>query len=372
MKTFQAIVMLLALLALGQLTWAKPVTVVPSSIIKGSSLDDAMQTGAPEFIADPVTLKSFWAKWQLAEAMPVIDFPTSLAMVGTTCGSILNLEVTLSEKGDMKALGMATMDLLPGTRYVMLVVSRAGVKTVNGKPVPTQWELTPIAGFKGSIDDENISSTAPAYITELKPLQELWANWKIADKIPAVDFSKQIVVISTTVGSMLRPSFTLDINGNINVEVMMSKDIRPGFRYAIAVLSREGAKTINGKPLPNVLNIIAVRTGSIADETLLQKAPKYITSAEALKTLWQKWMIKEVMPAVDFSKELVIISITHTSGMNITYNLDAAGNVDIRKVEHNDFVAVPGFRYELAIISSDGVKSINGELLPPPPHTMTR
>ncbi len=372
MKTFHAIVMLLALLALGQLTWAQPVTVVPSSIIKGSSLDDAMQGGAPEFIASPDSLLGFWNKWGLAEEVPEIDFMKSIALVGTTRGSILNLSVILDDFGDLKVTSMGTMDFLPGVRYVMLVVSRTGVKTVNGKAVPTQWEITPIAGFKGSIDDENISSAAPAYITEMKPLQELWANWKIADKIPEVDFSKQIVAISTTVGSILNPSFTLDINGNINVVVMMSKDIQPGFRYTIAVLSREGAKTINGKSLPNVLTIIAVRTGSIADETLLQKTPKYITSEEVLRKLWQKWIIKEVMPAVDFSKELVIVSTTHTSGMDISYNLNAAGNVEFRKVEHNDFVAVPGFRYEFAIISSDGVKSIDGELLPAPLHTMTR
>jgi hypothetical protein len=31
---------------------------------------------------------------------------------------------------------------------------------------------------------------------------------------------------------------------------MATRDLRPGFRYVIATVSREGVKTVNGKQLP--------------------------------------------------------------------------------------------------------------------------
>jgi len=64
-----------------------------------------------------------------------------------------------------------------------------------------------------------------------------------------VDFSKQLVVLISTRGSRLRFGATLDGNGNLQVWGMATRDLRPGFRYVIAVVSREGVKTVNGKEL---------------------------------------------------------------------------------------------------------------------------
>ena len=45
----------------------------------------------------------------------------------------MRLAPALDEKGDLKVLGAATMDLRPGFRYVIAVVRREGVRTVNGR-----------------------------------------------------------------------------------------------------------------------------------------------------------------------------------------------------------------------------------------------
>jgi hypothetical protein len=42
----------------------------------------------------------------------------------------------------------------------------------------------------------------------------------------------------------------LDDKGNLSLLSMATLDLRPGFRYVIATVSREGVKTIEGKPLP--------------------------------------------------------------------------------------------------------------------------
>jgi hypothetical protein len=57
-------------------------------------------------------------------------------------------------------------------------------------------------------------------------------------------------VRTRTLGSKLRLSATLDDKGNLEVLGMATSDLRPGFRYVIATVSREGIKTVNGKMLP--------------------------------------------------------------------------------------------------------------------------
>jgi len=58
-------------------------------------------------------------------------------LVATSRGSILHLSPILDDKGDLTDVGIASMDLRPGFRYVIATVSRAGVKTVNGKKLGT-------------------------------------------------------------------------------------------------------------------------------------------------------------------------------------------------------------------------------------------
>ena len=42
----------------------------------------------------------------------------------------------------------------------------------------------------------------------------------------------------------------LDDKGDLRVVALATRDIRPGFRYAIKSVSKEGIKTVDGKPLP--------------------------------------------------------------------------------------------------------------------------
>ena len=42
----------------------------------------------------------------------------------------------------------------------------------------------------------------------------------------------------------------LDDKGNLDVLGFGTRDIRPGFRYVLGIVSREGVKTVNKKDLP--------------------------------------------------------------------------------------------------------------------------
>jgi hypothetical protein len=119
---------------------------------------------------------------------------------------------------------------------------------------PTAWAqkkaVTPMKEWNGSVENEALMKDAPAALTSAKGLEKLWKDWKIADPMPQVDFAKEIVVITTTRGSKLRLAANLDEQGNLMVGGLATRDLRPGFRYVIAIVSREGVKTVNGKELP--------------------------------------------------------------------------------------------------------------------------
>jgi hypothetical protein len=111
--------------------------------------------------------------------------------------------------------------------------------------------VKPVKEWAGSVEDENLAKDAPACITSAKGLENLWKAWKLADKAPEVDFTKEIVVLTTTRGSKLKFFAALDDKkGDLMVGGLGTQDLRPGFRYVIAAVSKEGVKTVNGKELP--------------------------------------------------------------------------------------------------------------------------
>jgi hypothetical protein len=104
----------------------------------------------------------------------------------------------------------------------------------------------------GSIDDEKLAKEMPenGVITNAKDFEKLVKAWKVADQVPDVDFDKEIVLVGTTEGSKLTLNAALDEKGDLKVLGLATRDLRPGFRYVIISVPREGVKTVNGKDLP--------------------------------------------------------------------------------------------------------------------------
>jgi hypothetical protein len=69
--------------------------------------------------------------------------------------------------------------------------------------------------------------------------------------VPKVDFTRNFVVAVYSVGSKLNMAGAiLNDEGNLDVLGFGTRDIRPGFRYVLGVVSRDGVKTVNKKALP--------------------------------------------------------------------------------------------------------------------------
>jgi hypothetical protein len=127
----------------------------------------------------------------------------------------------------------------------MLVLAIVGV----AQAAPT--EVKTINSWSGSVDDENLQKEMPAdgFITNAKTFEKLIKAWKVAEKVPEVDFKKELVVIATSVGSKLSLKASLDDKGDLKAFGFGTRDLQPGFRYVIISVPREGVKTVNGKAL---------------------------------------------------------------------------------------------------------------------------
>jgi hypothetical protein len=112
--------------------------------------------------------------------------------------------------------------------------------------------LKPTNTWKGSVEDEKLAKEMPenGFITNAKDFEKLVKAWNVAEKVPEVNFDKEIVVVAKTVGSVLRLNPALDEKGDLKALGFASRDLRPGFRYVIVSVPKEGIKTVNGKELP--------------------------------------------------------------------------------------------------------------------------
>ena len=130
------------------------------------------------------------------------------------------------------------------------LVAMAAVVLFTSDATAQKKAVKPNMEWTGSVEDEKLAKGAPECITSAKGLENLWKAWKLADKVPEVDFTKEVVILTTTRGSKLRLAAALDEKGNLMVGGLGTRDLAPGFRYVIATVSKEGVKKVNGKDLP--------------------------------------------------------------------------------------------------------------------------
>ena len=135
MKTFLCVIgfVMIALVSTANAQDRKPLETLKEW--RGDNPHEGLAKDSPKFITNAKDLEKLWKAWDIKEKLPEIDFSKEILLVETTRGSRLNLKATLDEKGDLQSLGLATRDLRPGFRYVMITVNKAGIKTIAGKAI---------------------------------------------------------------------------------------------------------------------------------------------------------------------------------------------------------------------------------------------
>ena len=129
--------------------------------------------------------------------------------------------------------------------FVMIAL----VSTANAqdrKPLETLKE------WRGDNPNEGLAKDSPKFITNAKDLEKLWKAWDIKEKLPEIDFAKEILLVETTRGSRLNLKATLDEKGDLQPLGLATRDLRPGFRYVMTTVNKAGVKTIAGKAITPV------------------------------------------------------------------------------------------------------------------------
>jgi hypothetical protein len=95
-------------------------------------------------------------------------------------------------------------------------------------------ELRKLTGFRSSIGDA-------------KEFEKIWNAWRPGEKVPAVDFTKEFVVMGTADLFKIDAFLLQNNKGDLAVITGGGGDkLAEGFSYGLAIISREGVKTVDG------------------------------------------------------------------------------------------------------------------------------
>jgi hypothetical protein len=113
--------------------------------------DDGLKARSPasHAIVDKAAWEKLWNEWRGAQAIPPVDFQKELVLValvdGPNQGGVGKL--TIDAQGNVQILAFSTRMAGPGFGYILLRVNKAGIKSVEGQPLP--------AGADGSATSRN-------------------------------------------------------------------------------------------------------------------------------------------------------------------------------------------------------------------------
>jgi hypothetical protein len=118
----------------------------------------------------------------------------------------------------------------------------------NSKPTP----IAPTVEIYGSLVNPALMSAAPA--SGVIVTETAWTGlaraWEIKNP-PKVDFKKEFLVVGTSRADKMILDARKDMAGDVRVTVTGNgKEFKEGFRFGVRSVSRDGVKTVNGKPLP--------------------------------------------------------------------------------------------------------------------------
>lgn len=117
---------------------AQKKSVAVMEVARGSVPDRDLIKDAPTVITSAKGLEKLWKRWTIADKKPKVDFKKDIVVVYLTVGSGINPAANLDEKGNLDTTSIATADTRPGFRFVICTVGKKGIKTINGKALPTE------------------------------------------------------------------------------------------------------------------------------------------------------------------------------------------------------------------------------------------
>lgn len=111
-------------------------------------------------------------------------------------------------------------------------------------------EIKPLKEWRGRVSNAS-GKKAPGrgYLASQAELDKLWAAWHIPGTSPKVDFKTRLVLIRTCNCSHISITSLLNQQGNLHIQVTVTKDITEDTAYVLVLIPRRGIRTVEGKPL---------------------------------------------------------------------------------------------------------------------------
>ena len=112
--------------------------------------------------------------------------------------------------------------------------------------------VTPNLNWTGIVKDDTLKKLAPkdGYVVDAKEFEKLWKAWREGEKVPVIDFAKEVVIVTLASGPN-EPGIkaTLD-DGKLEIKAMQTLVAGAGFGYSLATFDRKGITTVRNKKLP--------------------------------------------------------------------------------------------------------------------------
>jgi hypothetical protein len=137
---------------------------------------------------------------------------------------------------------------------VVLTVAFLPVAVLPAFTAAGDTRITPLKTWFGSFKDASKRKLAPRdrFLTDAAEFAKLWMEWKPDDKLPDVDFTKDIVLVETEdKGKIDQFILQLDKKGNLAVIVgyTESKSDPALASFGMAQVSRAEIKSIEGRKI---------------------------------------------------------------------------------------------------------------------------
>jgi len=100
-------------------------------------VESSLKKKAPArgYLATQEDLDKLWAAWKITGKSPKVDFKTRLVLVRTCNCSHISITPLLNERGDLHAQVTVTKDITEDAAYVLVLIPRRGIRSVEGKPM---------------------------------------------------------------------------------------------------------------------------------------------------------------------------------------------------------------------------------------------
>jgi hypothetical protein len=103
----------------------------------------------------------------------------------------------------------------------------------------------------GLLKDPALEKEKPAsgLVTSAAEFTRLWTAWFGKEKLPTIDFEKQVIIVTTSTRARIHGLHLIDNKGDVQVFVGLILGAPEECSYGLLAVDREGIKTIQGKPL---------------------------------------------------------------------------------------------------------------------------